>query len=89
MLERSRLIQQCSTDCFSPEPLISNGINKSVSSSDVKNTENFNYGLSKSISGGNINQANGKQSSSPSEMSTPSNNSHAEEVKYAYIRGYS
>ncbi|KAF5298712.1 hypothetical protein FQA39_LY11722 [Lamprigera yunnana] len=86
ILERNRLIQQCS---FSPEPDYKNGINKSISSIDVQNTENNdhtqNYNLSKSMSGGNIAHINGttnteKQStSSASAVSSPSNNSQAEE----------
>ncbi|KAK4884893.1 hypothetical protein RN001_001164 [Aquatica leii] len=87
ILERNRLIQQCS---LSPEPEYKNGINKSISSTDVPNTEitneqTQNYNLSKSISGGNIAHINGnsnneKQStSSASGVSSPSNNSQPEE----------
>lgn len=97
MLERNRLIQQCSTnsnpDCLSPEPEIQerkSTINKSISSTDVPNTENLNGGsnLSKSISGGNIAHANSngtheKQStSSASAVSSPSNKEEEEEDKY-------
>lgn len=102
MLERNRLIQQCSLnsnpDCLSPEPVPhehKNGINKSVSSTDVPNSENINgqgqnYNLSKSVSGGNIahtDGTNGKQStSSASGISSPSNNSPPEEEdKYVFF----
>ncbi|KAF5301114.1 hypothetical protein FQR65_LT08944 [Abscondita terminalis] len=87
ILERNRLIQQCS---LSPEPEYKNVINKSISSMDVPNADigneqTQNYNLSKSVSGGNIAHVNGnsnneKQStSSASAVSSPSNNSQPEE----------
>lgn len=98
MLDRNRLIQQCSIstnpDSLSPEPAVENknGINKCHSSSNItKMAENGDErsqikGLSKSISGGNINNhakneiSNERCStSSASGISSPSNNSQREE----------
>ncbi|KAK5648675.1 hypothetical protein RI129_003567 [Pyrocoelia pectoralis] len=84
ILERNRLIQQCS---LSPEPDYKTTINKSISSMDVPNENNDrcqNYALAKSVSGGNISNINGngteKQStSSASAISSPSNHSQPEE----------
>ncbi|CAH0552097.1 unnamed protein product [Brassicogethes aeneus] len=93
MLERNRLIQQCSAmpvnpDCFSPEP-ISNGkteISKCPSTTNLTNHEpNRTDKLSKSKSGGDIvnnglkSEKGGQSSSSASGISTPSNGSQKEE----------
>ncbi|XP_031343971.1 centrosomal protein of 104 kDa isoform X2 [Photinus pyralis] len=84
VLERNRLIQQCS---LSPEPDYKASINKSISSIDVPNENNDQcqrYVLAKSVSGGNISNINGngneKQStSSASALSSPSNTSQPDE----------
>ena len=93
MLEKTRVIQQCSvppnSDFLSPEPT-PNEINKCPSTSNIQNIFNYdnvngqskNYTISKSQSGGNI-QNNGtaknESSSSASGISSPSNNSQKEE----------
>lgn len=98
MLERSRLIQQCSIttnpDCLSPEPIVEtnkNGFSKCQSSSNIPNMtddadeRNTIKGLSKSISGGNINNVKTDNSnergstSSASGVSSPSNNSNRDD----------
>lgn len=95
MLERNRLIQQCSisTNPDSPEPIIENknGFSKCQSSSNIpimaEDVEERNTikGISKSISGGNINHVKIDNSnergstSSASAVSSPSNHSNRED----------
>lgn len=93
MLEKSRVIQQCSmapsSDYLSPEPT-PNELNKCPSTSNIQSIFNYdqvnsqtkNHAISKSLSGSNI-QNNGtaknESSSSASGISSPSNNSQKDE----------
>ncbi|XP_008195174.2 centrosomal protein of 104 kDa [Tribolium castaneum] len=93
MLEKTRVIQQCSlppnSDYLSPEPT-PNELNKCPSTSNIQNIFNYdqvnhqnkNYAISKSLSGSNIqNNGNAKNesSSSASGISSPSNNSQKDD----------
>ncbi|XP_049826748.1 centrosomal protein of 104 kDa isoform X2 [Aethina tumida] len=92
MLERNRLIQQCSMttnpDCFSPEP-ISNEKTELTKCPSTTNIASYDVNptnkISKSLSGGHLinngikNEHERQSSSSASGISTPSNNSQKEE----------
>ncbi|XP_044263745.1 centrosomal protein of 104 kDa [Tribolium madens] len=92
MLEKTRVIQQCSlppnSDYLSPEPTPTE-LNKCPSTSNIQNIFNYdqvnnqtkNYAISKSLSGSNIqNNGNAKnESSSSASISSPSNNSQKDD----------